>query len=193
MTTKSPHCFYRHHKGGLYRLKNDNVTRESDGERMVHYAKEKDEVHHRTFVRPYEEFFGDVEPGKRRFEPIMSMADLKPKEPAAPAPTFHHVLQKGGEYYQCAQHMNLRGRNDVMRETETLVRALRDQGKTFDELLAFMEQEAKGQKPNLEHDLFLQHVQKLWGASGTTVGVAAETNQLHVVPPEKSPNGSGQA
>lgn len=75
--TVSPFSFYRHYKGDLYKVLNDNVTRESDGARMVHYRKEKDEVLHRTFVRPFEEFFGMTDEGQRRFAPILSMAQVK--------------------------------------------------------------------------------------------------------------------
>lgn len=55
---------------------NDNVTRECDGVRMVYYKKMKDEDNHRTFVRPYDEFFGEAQPGVLRFEPIISAKDI---------------------------------------------------------------------------------------------------------------------
>lgn len=74
---------------------------------------------------------------------------------------MQRLLEKGGDYYQCAKHMNTRGLADVCSEAGAIVRELKDAGKTFDDLLEYMEAEFK-QKPDVGKDPFLAYVKKVW-------------------------------
>lgn len=75
------------------------------------------------------------------------------------------LLEKGGEYYQCARHMNTRGLADVCKEAGAIIRELKAEGKTFDDLVAYMTKEF-GEVPSTDttKDPYLAYVKKAWEA-----------------------------
>lgn len=71
-----------------------------------------------------------------------------------------NILMKGGEFYQCVQHLHTRGMNEVMKETYKLVDTQMENGVTFEnfkeEVLAFM-----GELPK-EGDEFFKNLGLYW-------------------------------
>jgi len=71
------------------------------------------------------------------------------------------VMLKGVEYYQCAAFVNIRGVNHVLNETRPLVETLKSEGRTFEELVSFVETRTNT-KVTLEKDSFLQEVKQMF-------------------------------
>ena len=75
--------------------------------------------------------------------------------------TFVDLLDKGGEYYQCARHMNPRGAADVLKECEPIVAKLKADHMDFSNLIEFMTK-VGGRAPNIDADPFLSAVKLMW-------------------------------
>lgn len=61
---------HRHYKGGLYRLLHAECRHSETEERLVIYQG----ADCRVWARPWEMFYGNIEDGRRRFEPLKRVA-----------------------------------------------------------------------------------------------------------------------
>lgn len=80
-----------------------------------------------------------------------------------PNDDFTDLLDKGGEFYAAARHLNPRGMTAVIEECKPIVKALKARGMTFENLTEFMTK-VGGRAPKLEEDPFLTSIKDLWNA-----------------------------
>jgi hypothetical protein len=79
------------------------------------------------------------------------------------------LLEKGGEFYLCAQHLHMRGMSDVIDECKPIVADLIASGKTFKDVQDYFE-EAAGDPVDFEKDKFTSLIRDMFEQFTPDVG-----------------------